>query len=448
MTNNKSKEPSVLDHLRGTLVTMFGLTPIGAALGFNPILRNPLVQIGINETSKDTVRDVGLAYKYLTTLGDKQAANTFGDGIEQAWRKNITKNIGLGESEFRLGAGWKLPSNTLYNGKINKDQEGKALPMDAVFLRHKGGKIEVLDHNDSRYLELAMPYVVGQIAIPIGAGKAMGAIKLLANGGKIVDGLVKGADYAGKAVSAVNTAGGLGYAGALAASNFVLKPEAISTIGHMYDDPKKLTPEFLRKELNKVFEQYSYLNGPMAEQYFVPALKDNEDPFKRFHALSTGFVHGAFESANPFDRITDLSDKSKHFRQSIKISEANEKIDADLDFRRGFLKLAQKNIAGANLSTQELILLNFGLNIYTGSKEGIVPAKGEEFSVAEKAKIKTQLHDALEGRFFPEEENISGPRLNEKISSELKDLDSDIAKRDKPKNPLIQNRIDSPFVLG
>jgi len=348
-SNGTGKEPGFLDHMKGALLTAFGMTPLGTALGLNPIINRPLVRTGINETTKDTVRDVGLAYKYLATFGDKQAANKTADEIEQIWRKNITQNAGMGQSEFRLGAGWKMPANTLYNGKIDKEREGKDLPVDAVFLRHKNGSIEVLDHSDPRYAELAMPYVIGQLAIPIGAGKAMAAIKFLSNGGKIVDGIVKGAELAGKTVSAVNTLGGLGYVGSMAANKLILTPDSINRVAHLFDNPNNFKPDNLREELNSIFEKYSYLNGPMSEQYYVPEVKPGQSPWQRLQDLSTGFAHRVFKSTTPFDRIEDLSDKSKHFCESVDLSEATAEIVRSIDFQRGFLK-------------DEYICLNSGTN--------------------------------------------------------------------------------------
>lgn len=448
MSDNQSKETGVMAHLKGTLMMAFGMTPIGTAMGLNPIVNSSLIKTGINETAKDTARDLGLAVKYLVTLGDKQAANKTADEIEQGWRKHITQNIGMGQSEFRLGGGWKLPANTLYNGKIDKEREGKELPIDAVFLRNKNGTTEVLDHSDPRYLELAMPYVAGQVAIPIGAGKAIGAIKFLANGSKIVEGISKGADLTGKAVSMANTVGGIGYGVSITSSMLVLKPEAISKISHLLDDPKKMTPELLRKDLNTVFEQYSYLNGPMSEQYFVPPLDANQDPLQRLQDLSKGTVRKVFESSTPFDRITDLTNKSKNYRTHVDLSDAREDIKNSIDFQRGFLRLAQKTMAGNELSTQETIMLKFGMNIYTSLSASILPEKDVDFSVAEKGKIKTDLKTVLEARFFPTKDNVTETQIKVQLSSRLSDLEEQIKERDRPKHPIIQNRLDSPFVMG
>ncbi|HAJ90499.1 MAG TPA: hypothetical protein DCM27_05745 [Rhodospirillaceae bacterium] len=448
MSENQPKETGLLSHFKGALVTAFGMTPLGTAMGLNPILNSPLVKTGLNETSKDTARDLGLAVKYLVTLGDKQAANKTADEIEEGWRKHITQNIGMGQSEFRLGGGWKLPANTLYNGKMDKEREGKELPIDAVFLRKKNGIIEVLDHNDPRYLELAMPYIAGQVAIPIGAGKAIGAIKFLANGSKIVEGISKGADIAGKAVSTANTVGGIGYGVSITSSMLILKPEAISKISHLLDNPKKMTPDRLRQDLNTVFEQYSYLNGPMSEQYFVPPLESNQDPLQRLQDLAKGTVRKVFESSTPFDRITDLTNKSKNYRAHVGLSDSHDEIRENLDFQRGFLRLAQKTMSGNELSNQETIMLKFGMNIYTGLAANILPEKGNDFSDIEKSKIKKDLQTALEARFFPTSDHVSEDQIKVKLSSRLSKLDAEIAERDKPKNPIIQNRIDSPFVMG
>jgi hypothetical protein len=453
MSDKKLSEGGFLDNWRGLLLRAFQFTPYGTALGINPLTNNPIsnrITQGINEAVRDTVRDAVAGMTWLAT--DKETANKYADEVEQFWRNNINRyDPRLGQAEFRMAVGWKMPAGIPYNGVIDPKRDNQEITrMDAVFYRNEKGQVEILDARDTRYTNLVAPYIAAQIMIPTYAAKAVGAaIAAVATTGKVAGIAAQGINVAGKVAGPAHTIGGVGFGVSTGYSNLVLKPEAIDRLAHLYDDPKKMTPELLRAELNKAFEQYSLLNGPLSEQYYVPPIKPNESPLSRLQELSKGFMKDIFVSAHPFDRITNLGADSPHRpKESIRLNDVRKEISENLDFQRGFLKLALRTLSGDKLSDQEITLLKFGTGIYVTDRkiDLSVPAKG--YSDKDRDQIRRDLLVSLSSNLFPSDDKADTSKVLSEINERLKFAESQIKERDRPKNPIIQNRIDSPFVLG
>ncbi len=375
--------------------------------------------LGLNEGIKDSIRDT----YYFLALGatglDKHNANQRADNFDQWWHKHITQNVGLGDAEFRMGGGWKLPVGTILNGKLLSEKMDSA-PFDAVFVKNKTGKVEVMTHDDPRYVDIALPYIVAAVASPMAGGKAVAILKGLENLPKVV----KGAEVAEKLTTRGMLAAQAADIGLAVHESFILEPAAISKIAHLMDDPSKMNPSVLRKELNTIFEQYSFRNGPNAEQYFMPQIKPNEDPIKRLEELSQGSFSNLYERKNPFDRNPTL-------RKDVDVTQNREKVVENLYFQKGFFELAHKSMSGQSLSDQEMVLLSFGANILTGSAFPVAPAKGASFSEHEKAEIKENVKLALEGALLSDpEKDFSIHEVDKEITNRLADVKIGIEKQE------------------
>lgn len=377
MGDKDPKGSGFLDSFRGTLWTVFRYATVpGIIMGATKPGSLLNGAVGLNEGLKDTARDAYMAVKFGTTV-DLQKTNTAGDNFEQWWRDKVTKNIGLGQYEFRMGAGWELPKGVKYNGVLDPSKEGKKITgLDAVFVRDRAGNVEVLDRKDPRYSELVLPYIVTQVASPAVAGKAVAALKLIAGASQAVEVASRVSSAAGKAGSVGNTSAMLGFAGTHMSNGLILKPAALNHIAHILDNPQELSPDKLRDRLNTIFQQYSYVNGPLSEQYYVPPLSPLDNSLKRLEELSRDKASGCYEFKNPFERLTDLTNKSPHYRESIRLEGVRDAVKDNIDFQKSFYFLAAKAMKGP-LTNEELLGLRFGINVMYNDKLSLTNDRGK-----------------------------------------------------------------------
>jgi hypothetical protein len=274
-----------------------------------------------------------------------------------------------------MGSGWKIPAGTRYNGEAIKEPMTLS-SLNAVFFKNKKGEVEVMDHKDARYFDMVVPYIAANIASPFIGGKAIAAFKSISS--------LSRAATIGEKASYVAGVGNLVSAGVDIGSHFhhemSLKPEAISRISSLMATPQKMKTDTLRDELNVIFEQYSYKNGPNLEQYYVRPLAKNENPFVRLQELSSASIKNVDVYQNPFDRKPKTLDH-------IDMEESRNKVKEDISFQRGFLSLSKKVLSGAPLSDQENIMLRFGINVYFGTAYDIADKQGRPLPVAETREI-------------------------------------------------------------
>ena len=457
MSNKKSGEDGFLDNWRGLLFTAFQHSHFGAMLGIHPLSNHPIskrVTQGINEAVRDTVRDAVAGITWLTT--DKVTANKYADEVEQFWRNNINRyDPSLGQAEFRMAVGWKIPTGIAYNGVVDPKRDNQEITrMDAVFYRNEKGQVEILDARDPKYTNLVAPYIAAQIMIPTCAAKAVGAaIAAITTIGKVASIAAQGINVSGKVAGPAHTIGGVGFGVSMGYSNLVLRPEAIDRIGRLLDDPSKMKPSILREELNKIFEQYSYLNGPMSEQYFIPSIKANEDPIKRLEDLSRGVLRGIFESRDPFNRI----DPNQTLKSDVQLTESRNQVKMNPYFLRGFYKLSIKAISGETMSESEMLAFKTGMNIYFGRADNIEldqskmkDPKNESIKLLEKFRILYGASDyeILKDEPLPSKADEANKRVLDLLKTQLQSADLVVLEKERPKNPIVQNRIEHPFAFN
>lgn len=342
----------------------------------------------LNESARDIVRDLkeGVSALWNTMGTDRKFLHEYNlrsGRFEQSWKENISQKIGYENFGFRMASGWELPKGVPFNGKIDPEKEGKKIDgLTAVFFRGKGGKLEVLDYRDSRYEDLVAPYLITQLIVPSMAGKAFGALSLIAKGTKAAEIVSATANAAGKTWAAADNVSGLYLAGTQVSSTFMLKPDAIRRLAHLLDNPQAMNQGKLREEINTAFQEFSYRDGPLSEQYHVPALALNENPLARLQDLGKGVLQNIYKVASPFEKVGQ-----QHFKKEEQITEVRDEIAKDMYFQRGYLKLASKALSGAKLSEQENTLLVFGTNVATQlmydkvSPERLPKILGELFAV-------------------------------------------------------------------
>lgn len=334
----------------------------------------------LNESVRDTVRDLkeGIAALWVTMGTDKKFLHEYNlrsGRFEESWRENISKKIGYENFGFQMASGWELPKGVPFNGKIDHEKEGKKIDgLTSVFMRGKDGKIEVLDYHDPRYADLVVPYLITQLIVPSMAGKAFGALSLVAKGTKAAEVVATSSNVAGKTWAFADNASGLYLAGSQVSSNFMLKPDAIRRLGRLMDDPQNMNLNKLRDELNIAFQEYSYGEvgkkaGPLSEQYKVAPILPTESPLVRFNDLGRGSIHGIYKRETPFENF-----EQKHFKEDENLTEVRNAVREDRYFQRGYLRLAMKALSGAKLSDSENTLLTVGTRIFTGiADEAVTP---------------------------------------------------------------------------
>ena len=333
------------------------------------------------ESTRDIVRDLkeGVAALWVTTGTDRKFLHEYNlrsGRFEEAWRDNVSKTIGLEKFGFQMASGWELPKGVPYNGKLDPEKEGKKIDgLTAVFLRGKNGKIEVLDYSDPRYEDVVVPYLVTQLIVPSVAGKAFGALSLISKGTKAAEMVKTASNVAGKVWSAADNASGLYLAGTQISSSFMLKPEAINRLARLMENPKNMTMDKLRSEINTAFEEHSYGElgrkaGPLSGQYLVKPIQPDESPLARMNDLARGSLHNIYKRENPFEDFG-----KKHFKADENLTEVRNAIREDMYFQRGYLRLATKALNGEKMSEQENTLLTFGTRVFTGiADEAVTPA--------------------------------------------------------------------------
>lgn len=369
----------------------------------------------LNEAVKDTVRDAIAAGAWAYAKGDSQAFNNTGADVDKWWQDKITRNIGLKDFEFHMGAGWKLPKGVPYNGKLVPEMEGREIEkLDAVFVKNSNGKIEVIDHNDPRYGDIALPYVALQVASPLMVGKAISALKVVAGASKAADVISKTGKVLGTAGSVVNTVGTLSPVTKEVHSGLVLKPEAIDSIAGLIDNPNSLSMPVLRDKLNTIYHQYSYRNGPMAEQFYIPEMTKKDNPVARLQGLTMGEVYNSFESANPFDRIGSNS-KPK----TINLDGVTDSILEKPQFTKAFFTLAKKALTTDKLSDREIMSLRIGMNfqfrdtmdLTVGATQGNGPNDEPKYTEQDRADTLRSLRIRLSQNYFLENtKSITDPK--------------------------------------
>lgn len=333
------------------------------------------------ESVRDTSRDLkeGIAALWDTIGTDRKFLHEYNlrsGRFEESWRENVSKKIGYEKFGFSMASGWELPKGVPFNGKPAPEKEGKKIEgLTAVFLRGKEGKIEVLDHHDSRYADLVVPYLITQLIVPSMAGKAFGALSLISKGTKAAEIVKTAADTAGKTWAVADNMSGLYLAGTQISSNFMLKPDAIRRLGRLMENPQDMNLDKLRDELNIAFQEHSYGElgqkaGPLSGQYKVSPIPPTASPLPRFDDLARGSLHGIYKRSTPFENFG-----KEHFKEDENLTEVRNAIREDRYFQRGYLRLATKALSGAKLSDSENILLSYGTRIFTGiADEAVTPA--------------------------------------------------------------------------
>jgi hypothetical protein len=455
MSDTKKTKGDFLSHLSGVLIRAFSYHPLGIAMGFNPITHNPWyqrAQVAVNESVKDTVRDFVLGAGLVGSwagINDKQRANELADNVEEFWRKHINRfNPQTHNAEFRSGNGWKLPAGTLYNGKLRPDLEGKEIDaMTAVFYKNPKGYIEVFDMNDPRWTNLAAPYIAGQILLPLGAGKAVtAAISAMS---KAESGMMV-ARVLGRTTTAAGLADNLGTVAQVAApvySGLVIEPEAIRELASIFQDSRKMTDTTLISTLNKAFDKFSFLNGPLAEQYFIPPLKSGDNPLIRLRDLARGQMENIFMSQNPFDRINDTSSNSPHMvKKPVELEQIRTELRKSLEFQQGYLSLAQRALKGNNLTDNEYTLLRVGISIYSEDTIQMAINPSERTYKSEQRKdVLNKLRQSLSLDFLSRPDG-NVPEIITELDDRLKLVAARIQQRESPKHH-VQSPEEPTFAL-
>ncbi|GEM_PF-6982453 len=317
----------------------------------------------IGEGVRDTVRDAAALTTWLVAdgaggrlgwgspSGDQQAYTKVADSVEEFWDKYIKRAQGHGEFEFRMAVGWEMPEGVLYNGK--KVDPGKTIEnMSAVFFKNAKGKVEVIDYHDSRYAGVVGPYVATQFATIFGGGGAAALSKA-----------PKGVKVAAGVASTVDATSSVGYIGGVFQHSLSLRPEAIRHMSGLIDKLASANKDKVRDDINVVLQDYSYPYGPDVQQYYIPSLRDHENPMKRLQDLSQGVVEGGFMLRTPFDRITNTSTKSDRYLDVISVADVRQDMREIPEFMRSYYRLAQKAVSQNDLSQGETLALRFGMNV-------------------------------------------------------------------------------------
>lgn len=399
---------------------------------------------GINAAAKDTVRDT--FYLLHRIHENSQDANADAADIDEWWNEHITKNIGLGEYDFRMAIGWKIPAGTIYNGAPS---EAKTIDSKtAVFIKYKNGDVEVMDRDDPRYGDVVLPYVAASLFGPsaLAKGAGMVATKLskmsqftrLEESAKAAQALndihssVKQAGkYAPAALGVTNGAGMVVDVVTAVAHELFLKPEATTRMAHLFDHPSKMDAKQLREDLNIIFEEYSYKNGPNSSQYYVRPLRDSDNPVYRMQEISQGVLKNALKYDNPFDKNPEKLD-------TMTMVDVRDHVKKDPYFQKGFFSLVDKALRSADMNEQEIVMLRFGMGIYfepdgnnrSSLKAGdfIVDKQGKPFSLEE-----TKGHLI---NFFKEFDDVDVNDLGQYVRGELSKSSVKVAELDKEKAAL------------
>ena len=465
---DKSNSELATWHQRLSAGTM--LTPAGI---FNHLYGSQ-VRAGMRDFLAQTAESV-------ISLVDTDAGEKAGDWLQNAWNKVAVYEDG--KFDFRFAKGWKMPEGMKYNGKLPSEPgyEGpkpgeKIDTLLSAFYRRKDGTVEVIDRKNSEFFHIVGPYAATQATLMATVG-TKGVTKLketlaltqgfTAKAGAAAYLTIASADMWGGGVSMAKVVG----------HNFILKPEAIDRFARLIEKPERLTLGQMRDDLNIILEQYSRKSGSKTEQYYIPPLSSNQGVLTLLDEMSKGRVKGYVRS-QPFAEIPDGAK-----RENVHIGNIREVSDNPY-FRSSFLRLATKALEGKPLSQSEQLALRFGMNIAFDQKNLSLAGSGKDqasFTTEDYQQTLRALRDGLSepllrqrlvNQYTQENRDLAPDAVVDKVDQTMQawnthkrpplpDADllkfaaekqtkasAEITELERPKNPIIHNRIDSPFVLG
>lgn len=338
---------------------------------------------------------------------------------------------------------------------------------------------------DARWREIAGTYVDWQVmpmVASLGGVAAMKGAQAFPKGAKVAEIAAK-IETTSKAVAA--TTGPLGLAngatsvvgmGGQFSQSLYFTPEAIRKItdgvANILLTKDGLAPESVRKNLNTALHDKSFKESSNAQQIYIPSLRENEDPYVRLKGLMQGRLPAYEKTNNPWQPWPQDM-------KSIEVGEIREALNQDVRIQRAFMGAVEKHLSGKELSNEEVLVIRIGLN--TGKSANSLTSQSNPdtfvYSREERTETLRRLNDEINRRVASGLDNKdTGATLAKKIgidlkayletddgapqftpaqiktfvSEEIKSLDKAIAEQEaaKVKNPVIQNRVNSPFTLG
>lgn len=440
--------------------------------------------------------------------GDQQISPALEQKSDEFWAKRGRPEK-FGEYDFQMAAGWTIPKGTKMNGVPVKEDQ-MVTNMLAVFMRDKAGNIEVLNPStqvtslldlrkvpsalwgtsknpaDTRWKETAGTYIETQLAPMIASGGFSAVEKITATGASKIPqlaGVANRVQDVGKVLNhgslkMVGTLNGIN-GGAMISDGFIfqahMKASALKEIVQLVSNPTALNAKSLRESLNDALHSYTFDKGSHAQQIYIPSLKEKDNPFAALEGLITSSsAEGYRKKNNPWEKWQGPV--------SIRAEDISDALLKSKDFERSFLSVAGKVLSGEKLSDNELFVLRANLALKTGDNKIFGKHSDEtsfNFSQQEKSETLTQLKGELNRALvakaaenpklaaqlgisqadlkanaidsatgIAEPYKFTDKQLSTFVKDESKKVDAEIVARDKPKNPIIQNRIDSPFVMG
>lgn len=386
--------PSIGDTFRGAVsaAAMIAMRSGPDALmpGRQPqaLLRN----LGVSNGLRDVVRDVPWAVVWITDFvvsgvsgngntADQGNSDGVQQGIENFWNEYVKGGSGIGNEDFRLAAGWRLPPDMPYDGQRNPtyvdgDSAGKEIEeirdISAIFYRNPQGQVEVMTMRDPRWSTIVPTYMATQIAT-IAASMGAGTFQGAANAPRVLT-------FGAHAVGAMETAGSIGFLAETIAQPIYFRPAAMTDMARMFSNPAALNTDSARNAVNTLLGQYSHITGTSIEQIYFRSVHGNESPWERLDQISKARIEGV-RRETPFEDIRGLpgvrtaegispNDQQHHYIS--KDTNIRDLLIADPSFNRSFYSLADRALRGGlevhapegiRLSDQEAFALRFMLNV-------------------------------------------------------------------------------------
>jgi hypothetical protein len=436
--------------------------------------------------------------------GDRQFSEQVAKSIEHYFDKR-SKPMEYGEYDISMAAGWMPKDPIRVNGIDNVKLDKPINNLFAVMIRNKDGSIEVLDpsvkaeslagaagklttlpfsldnsYTDKKWKETAGSYIIGQLLPSILSGGTLGAAKGLSKVSKAetIQRIAENVKTLGKVeggyggIQLVNMGAMIGVGKYQTMITETASIDLARNIMDAMSDPKKLTSNKIRTLLNDGLASQSQ-NGSGARHVYIPSLREDASPWERLSQVLQGRIDGFSKPNHPWEEWK---------ASKCTLPQMTEELKGNPKFMAGFYSLAEKAIAGKILTDQESLMLRVGSALVLKAKVDIAGSQFSGSSIKYTKEENAEAVDILRASMLIDlSENIDSmpdmaKRMGVDIGRRKKDslyvlssseklfdaTDADLlllikrrsleytsqAKSLEKANPIIQNRIDSPFILG
>ncbi len=475
----KKAEKSIIAEVDAYLRQARLMTPGGLAMTW--------IDNKIGSQVRGAVRDFLAMTVESVTFGSDRGKDA-ADWLHASWNK-VARHVD-GQYDFRMSKGWKMPEGMRYNGKLPNEfgYEGPAVgreisPILSVFFRNKRGEVEVIDTKDSRFYDIVGPYAATQIVLMATIGtKGLTSLKSAVSTTNGVGAKAATVGYLG--LASADAWGGVTQLGQVVAHTIYLKPEAIDRFARIFENPAALTPAQMQKDINLLLEQFARRDGRDTAQYYIAPLSSTNGVMASLDQLAKGQVK-AFERQHAF---SDIAPGAKPVEANIGNLRS---IGESPYFKKSFFDLSARALKGESLNPSERMALRFGFNIIYGASDKVTVGYDNqnqsdfsdhanairEIRRAIKGSILEKRFDELgkkmqeeltkEGKLSPKEiqdriaffqdkiwpndrryNRVTEEEIQNHIQQSIQIASLEITERERPRNPVISGRVDSPFVMN